>query len=145
MSNKWAVFIGVLGLIVVYVFQRQLFPDPLQDFMYKPASGILPRFNTPAYIAIKTLRYVANDGFALLIIWGLFGNKQYMRFAVAVFLFGLLLLLPLYLVLVLNFYTQTYSFLNHLHRLVLNPVLMMLLIPAFYYQKSLEAKSSDIL
>jgi exosortase F-associated protein len=140
-KNKYFVYGGLVGLIVVYVFQRQLFFDPFQDFMYNPQQPQYPDFDETSYIISKIIRYALNDGFALLIIWGLFQNKTYMRFAMLVFAIGLFILLPLYLFLVLNHYQSTYTFLNHLHRLVLNPVIMMLLIPAFYYQQSLKKES----
>jgi exosortase F-associated protein len=137
-KNKYFVFTGLLGLIVVYVFQRQLFFDPFQDFIYNPQEPRYPEFNAVPYIITKVIRYILNDGFALLIIWGLFKNKNYMRFAMIIFSIGLFILLPIYIYLVLNHFHSTYTFLNHLHRIVLNPVLMMLLIPAFYYQQSLK-------
>lgn len=140
MHNKWILVAGVLGLVLVYVFQMQLFYEPFQPGVYAPPSSI-KNFNRPLYIIGKIIRYLLNDGFGLLIIWGLFGNKMYMRFAVLVFFFGLLILLPAYLLLVLAFYEQSHTFLNHLHRLVLNPVLMMLLIPAFYYQNKIGSQS----
>jgi exosortase F-associated protein len=135
MYNRLAVFGGIVGLILVYVFQLQLFYDPFQVIIPNNVADLNLEINTSAYILSKVLRYILNDGFALLLIWGLFGNKRYMRFAMLVFLFGLVVLLPLYLVLTLHYYASAYAFLNHLHRLVLNPVLMMLLIPAFYYQR----------
>lgn len=135
MYNRLAVFGGIVGLILVYVFQLQLFYDPFQVIIPNNVADLNLEINTSAYILSKVLRYILNDGFALLLIWGLFGNKRYMRFAMLVFLLGLVVLLPLYLVLTLHYYTSAYAFLNHLHRLVLNPVLMMLLIPAFYYQR----------
>jgi exosortase F-associated protein len=142
-KNKYLVFAGLLGLIIVYVFQRQLFFDPFQDFIYNPQEPQYPEFESGPYIISKIIRYILNDGFALLIIWGLFKNKTYMRFAMIIFSIGLFILLPIYLYLVLNHYHSTYTFLNHLHRLVLNPVLMMLLIPAFYYQQSLKKESKE--
>lgn len=138
MHSRWAVVLGALGLVLVYVFQLQLFYDPFQAFQPDGEFISAPQVDVIPYITAKVVRYMLNDGFALLIIWGLFGNKRYMRFAVIIFLIGLFVLLPLYLVMSLNFYASAYAFLNHLHRLVLNPVLMMLLIPAFYYQKSLS-------
>ena len=83
-----------------------------------------------------------NDSLAILIIYGFFGPGKYVKFAAYILLFGLVVLLPIYLVLVIFFYQETYSFLNHLHRLVLNPVLMMLLIPAFYSQRANNKKTT---
>ena len=143
MYNKGLVFIGCLGLVLVYIFQLQLFYDPFQNITYTGTEPVVPEYNKLYYVLSKVLRYILNDGFGLMIIWGLFGDKKYLRFAVLIFLFGLLLLLPIYLILSINFYASSFTFLTHLHRLVLNPVLMMLLIPAFYYQKSLAPKESE--
>jgi len=140
MKNKWFVFIGCFGLVLVYIFQMQIFYDPHQNFSVNDVHAKVPELDVMHYILSKILRYSLNDGFALLIIWGLFANKKYMRFAVIIFLIGLLILLPLYLALSISFYPNSFTFLNHLHRIVLNPVLMMLLIPAFYYQQSLGGK-----
>ena len=141
MKNKWYVLFGCLGLVLVYIFQMQLFYDPYQHFSINDVHAVAPELNAPHYILSKVLRYSLNDGFALLIIWGLFANKKYMRFAVIIFLIGLLVLLPMYLILSITFYPNSFTVLNHLHRIVLNPVLMMLLIPAFYYQESLSQRA----
>lgn len=134
MQNKLFVAFGFLGLVLVYVFQRVLFYDPFQDLVYQPGQFNEISINHSKYIFGKISRYILNDGFALMIIWGLFQNKKYLRFAVIIFMIGLLILLPIYITLSLMYYETIHTFLNHLHRLVLNPVLMMLLIPAFYYQ-----------
>lgn len=141
MQNKLFVAIGILGLFLVYVFQRVLFYDPFQDLIYHPDYVSTITINNSKYVFGKIIRYILNDGFALMVIWGLFNNKNYLRFAVIIFMIGLLILLPVYLVLVLKYYETMHSFLNHFHRLVLNPVLMMLLIPAFYYQKRVKPQS----
>jgi len=138
--NKYFVFIGLLGLVIVYIFQAQLFYDPFVNHLFNPMNPVLPEYSASKYIFAKSLRYILNDGFALMVIWGLFKNQSYVRFAVIIFFIGFLILLPLYLFLAMNYFIDTQAFLNHLHRLVLNPVLMMLLIPAFYYQQSLQKK-----
>jgi len=142
-KNKWLVLIGIVGLVLIYVFQMELFYDPLNSFRFNPKNPQSPEIDAWKLVFSKTIRYILNDSFALLVIWGLFENKKYMKFAVAIFMIGFLVLLPVYLFLVTNFYLETQSFLNHLHRLVLNPALIMLLIPAFYYQQSLRKKAGN--
>jgi exosortase F-associated protein len=126
--------IGLLGLIGVYVFQYQIFYDPLNGLPLT-SKGLPDNFNAGLFAWQKLIRYLLNDGFAMLLLFALFPEKKYMRFAMLVILLGLIFLLPLYLILFTFFPETTYSYLNHLHRIVMNPVLMMLLIPAFYYQK----------
>ena len=132
---------GVLGLILVYIFQHYL------DFY-----SVLFEFSAPHYIDYttfhnvqpfpfivnKVFRYLLNDLFSIAIIYGIFYEAKYARFAVYVMFFGLLVLLPLYITIFLSKPEGFSSMLSHLHRVVMNPVLMMLLIPAFFYQRKHE-------
>lgn len=131
--------IGAVGLILMYTLQRQLFYDPLQDFVYNSVIDNRPQIDAVKFIAGKVVRYVLNDVFAIFILMGIFADKKYLRLAVGVFLFGLVVMLPIYFIAVFYFLPEVFSFLNHIHRLILNPVLMLMLIPAIYYQKSREA------
>lgn len=134
--------LGAIGLFLVYFFQHYLdFHSVL--FQFQPpkelnyTSDFVERDNFP-FVINKVGRYLLNDLFTIAIIYGLFYEKKYLRFAFAVLLFGLIFLLPIYLFLYLSQPEGFSSLIGHLHRLVLNPVLMMLLIPAFFYQKKLQ-------
>lgn len=140
-SRKLAVVFGVTGLTLVYILQSKLFYDPFQYLLANPTINDYAEVETGKYIGSKLLRFALNDGLALTLIYGIFGPGKYVKFAALVLLFGLLVLLPTYLILALSFYQETYLFINHLHRLVLNPVIMMLLIPAFYVQRVKAGKT----
>jgi exosortase F-associated protein len=135
--------IGAVGLVLMYLLQRQFFYDPLQDFVYNPVFDNRPNIEAFRFISGKVIRYILNDIFAIFILMGLFADRKYLRLALAVFLFGLVVLLPAYFIAVFFFLPEVHSFLNHIHRLVLNPVLMLMLIPAIYYQKRLENERGD--
>lgn len=137
-----ATVLGIVGLALVYVFQHKLFFDPFMEINYVALVDDYPEFSKSHYIFSKLFRFILNDGFAMLLIYGLFGGGKYVKFAALVLLFGLVVMLPAYLLMVLVFPEHTFGFTNHLHRLVLNPVLMMLLIPAFYAQKA-NAKNAN--
>jgi len=131
---------GAVGLFLVYFFQHHLdFHSVLFHFeapkVLSHSHDFIPEDKFP-FIVNKIGRYLVNDLFTIAIIYGLFYEKKYLRFSFLVLLFGLLLLLPIYLILFLANIEGFSSLLTHLHRLVLNPVLMMLLIPAFFYQRS---------
>jgi len=139
--NKWTInriaflVLGFLGLAGIYVGQRYLFYDPLQDYVYNPMLGGRPDINALQYIGGKMVRYMLNDGFAMMVIFAFFPERKYLKLAFYVFLFGMLFLLPIYFVAVFYFFERVFPYLNHIHRLVLNPVLMLMLIPAILYQK----------
>ncbi|WP_421754523.1 exosortase F system-associated membrane protein [Croceimicrobium sp.] len=133
-------FIGCGGLFLVYFFQHYL------DF-YHLLQGQAPQelnyssdfieVDPWAFAVNKVIRYVLNDLFAIALISALFPDGRYVRFALFVLMFGLFVLVPIYIWLYLSQPAGFSSLIGHLHRLVMNPVLMMLLIPAFFYQKRL--------
>jgi exosortase F-associated protein len=87
------------------------------------------------FLVNRTIRFLANDALAIGLIYALFHTRKYVLFALYVQLFGVVAFLIPYFVLKLYFPAYNGPYLNFLHRLILNPTLLMLLIPAFYYQK----------
>ena len=131
---------GALGLFLVYFFQHYL--DFYHLIQFKAPEDLAYSSNyidvDPWVFSVnKVFRYILNDLFAMALIGALFPEKRYLRFALMVLMVGLFVLVPLYIVLFLSQPEGLSSLIGHLHRLVMNPVLMMLLIPAFFYQKRL--------
>jgi exosortase F-associated protein len=116
--------VSVTGLVLVFLFQRQDVAMVL---------GIQDKFWR--FILNRSIRFLINDGFTILLIYSIFYERKYVLFAVWVQVFGtLFVLLPYF---VLKFYFPAYNgpLVSFLHRLILNPTLLLLLIPAFYYQR----------
>jgi exosortase F-associated protein len=135
--HSWGLIaIGSLSLGVVYIFQRQLFYSGFLD----TGAGTMKveDFKPLTFLFSKLLRFFINDSCGLLIIYGIFGRKDFLKFGFGLFLIELFILLPIYFSLSIFAFESSKFFLQHIHRLVVNPVLMMLLIPAFFYQVSLE-------
>ncbi len=152
LSNKVLRFlfmtIGVIGLFLTYFFQDYLniYEGLLGTGHWKmPYTGTdyLDKGHEKAFVFNKILRYLLNDLFSISLIHGFFLNKSYTKMAFALMGIGLFFLLPIYLYLYLSALPGLSSLLSHLHRLILNPVLMMLLIPALYYQNKLSDKKSE--
>lgn len=144
-AKRWMfILLGVGGLFLVYLFQDYL------DFYTLIFKGAAPTHldyatsyaDTEAlpFVVNKVGRYLFNDLFSIAIIFGIFGEKKYARFAMYVMFFGLFVLLPIYIGLYLARPEGFSSMISHLHRVVMNPVLMMLLIPAFIFQKRMQAQ-----
>lgn len=135
---------GGLGLFCVYFFQHYL--DFYCLFQLKAPRELAYTsdfvvVNPWSFSLNKVFRYLLNDLFAMAIIGALFPDRNYVRFAFAVLLFGLLVLVPSYIALYLAQPVGFSSLVGHLHRLVMNPILMMLLIPAFFYQRKLKEEA----
>jgi len=125
-QTRWV--IGVLsacGLAAVFLFQRM---DVA--FILGIGEPAIQRF-----LINRTIRFLMNDAFAIGLIYALFAERKYVIFSLYVQLAGVVLFLIPYFI--LKIYLPTYNgpMISFLHRLILNPTLLMLLILAFYYQK----------
>jgi exosortase F-associated protein len=119
---------AITGLSLTFIFQRI---DCSQIF-----SGITTE--SGKFIFNRTLRFLLNDNLMLLMIYGLFYNRRYLKFALMVEVFGFcFLLLPYF---ILRYYTDIDPmYISFIHRLIVNPTLMILLVPALYIQnKSIQ-------
>lgn len=84
------------------------------------------------------MRVVVNDISLLLIIHVWFGTTQITKLALNVLLIDTLVLLPLYLILKLSLEGDSEissPLLSQLHRVIVNPTLMILIIPGVYFHR----------
>ena len=117
--------LSIAGMVLVFLFQR----IDVASMM-----GI----GEPAiyrFLVNRTIRFLLNDAFAIGLIYALFEERKYVIFSLYVQVAGIVLFLLPYFVLKIYFPAYNGPMISFLHRLVLNPTLLMLLIPAFYYQK----------
>ena len=114
----------VSGLVAVFLFQR----IDLAGFL-----GFETAINK--FLINRTFRFLLNDTFAIGLIYALFRERKYVVFSIYVQLVGMVLFLLPYFVLKIYWPRYNGPLISFLHRLILNPTLLMLLIPAFYYQR----------
>jgi len=116
---------SLLGLGLVFIFQQI---DYSLFFLGETS-------NKTQFIFNRILRFLINDNLMLLLIYGLFYEKKYVRFGLVVEAFGFLFLLIPYFI--LRYHTDiNHMYISFLHRLIVNPTLMVLLIPAIYIQEN---------
>jgi exosortase F-associated protein len=120
--------ICVGGLTAVFLLQRT-------DFAAYLGLDPLPMTR---FLINRTVRFLLNDAFAIGVIYALFEERKYVIFSVYVQVAGVVLFLLPYFVLKIYFPSYNGPLISFLHRLILNPTLLMLLIPAFYYQKKIQ-------
>lgn len=135
MKRYALIALAMLMLLLVFLFQKVSYAG-IVNF-------ILPEnltINHPygVFIFNRTIRLIINDGACMLLIWSLFGQMKYLKAAFVVFLIELLILLPLYFVIKLTLEGASEissPLLSQIHRIIVNPLLMLILILGFYYQK----------
>ena len=114
--------LAVAGLAAMYVFQDA-----------GVLSAWLPESAGARFVITKVLRFLVNDLLMLGLILSLFPGRGQLQVAVAVQMFGALFLLTPYLILKVVYHAGDGPLISFLHRLVINPMLMLLLIPGFYF------------
>lgn len=122
--------VSITGLIAVFLFQQL---DAAKAIGIE-GSGV------SRFIFNRSLRFILNDGLSIALIYSLFGARKYVLFAIYVQLLSLVFILIPYFIIKLNYPYYNGPLINFIHRLVLNPLLMLLLIPAFYYQQRISMK-----
>ena len=116
--------LAVAALVVVFLFQRI------------DIGAMVGIENTSwRFVANRSIRFLLNDALAIVLIYALFQERKYVVFSIWVQLFGMVLILMPYFIIKFKYPYYNGPLVSFLHRLVLNPTILLLLIPAFYYQR----------
>lgn len=131
--NRW--LIGgacAAGLVLVYLFQK-----------LDPAGAIFPGLSAlNKFLINRTIRFLLNDAFMIGLIYALFAERKYVIFALWVQLAGVIIFLIPYFTLKIYYPGYNGPMISYLHRLILNPTLLLLLIPAYYYQRKTTGRTT---
>lgn len=122
--------IGFLLLATSYVYQYTDVLLALTGTNYFPEAH---------FTVNRIMRILLNDLGMVLIIYAIFLDRDVIKLALIVQMLDLFVLLPLYLLLKLpaeGVSELSSPFLSQFHRIIINPILMILLIPAIYYQRT---------
>lgn len=148
--NKWLRYllaaVLVFCLILVRGFEKELFYDPFLEFF----KGDYINDTYPAYDLTKVIlsivsRYLINTIISILIIGLIFWSRKYMLFTTFVYAGFFLILLPIYVYFVETEFSLGENLGFYIRRFLIQPVLLLILIPAFYYQKFMVGKDSSTL
>lgn len=145
--SKWIryIFTAVLifGLILVRKYEDILFYDPFLAFF----KGDFLNKEFPEYDLVRIsihiiFRYVLNSILSLGIIGLLFWSWKYVKFTALVLLGFLIILLPIYLFMIESEFSIGENLGFYIRRFLIQPMVLLILIPAFYYQKFLKNQHS---
>lgn len=130
------VFLVLVFLVLIRWFQNDLFYDPYlsffkNDFLYLDA----PKVEVFKLTAFTSLRYVINTILSLTVIKLLLKDNSIIKFSVVLYSIAYVLLLILFLYFVLNPKQENYYLLFNIRRFLIQPVILIILLPAFYYYK----------
>ena len=133
--------VGMLFVLLVAIraFEDYLFYDPFSlyfknDYLSLP----FPVFNSVSLLISMGVRFGLNSIISLLIIYCLFKDWGLTKFAAVIYVFFFVLLITAFFVLVL--FTDQYNnfVVFYVRRFLIQPLLLLLFIPAIFYQKRMK-------
>lgn len=132
----FSVFVLVILLVLIRYFEDQLFYDPYliffkNDYLYIDS----PRRETLRLVLSTTLRFTLNTIISLGIIWVLFKDWGAVKFSAVLYGVAYVLLMMLFLYFVVNPRQEDYYLFFNVRRFLIQPIILLILVPAFYYQR----------
>ena len=123
-------------LVLIRHFEDLLFYDPLISFFeHDYSSCAIPQLNSIKLFANVALRYLMNTMISLVILWILFEDMGIIKLSAILYVI-------LFIILAIGFfflfnYSETKSFLPlfYVRRFLIQPIFLLILVPAFYFQK----------
>lgn len=126
----------LLLLVAVRLFQENLFYDPLLPF-FKTENKVLPEYNSFKLFAGLAFRYFLNSIFSLAIIYLVFKDKAIMKLTTILYvLFFVLFIIAFFII--INTDDVNLLLLFYIRRFLMQPLFLILFLPAFYYQKIMK-------
>ena len=136
--NFILVFAGILGLVSVRFLEDKIFYDPFLEFFkadYKVAQ--VPDFIWGKLMLSHFFRFALNLIFSAIVVHFMFLNKKWTIQAVVLMVVAFLFFFPIYLWCLYSKMEIGYLFTFSVRRFVIQPIILLLIIPIFYYRKKL--------
>ncbi|QDP85504.1 exosortase F system-associated protein [Chryseobacterium sp. SNU WT5] len=134
---KWIlVAVAVLGLIGVRILEDTIFYDPFQAFFHLANKHApFPEFDWVPLVLNYLFRFGLNLILSASIVYLIFQNKQWMLQAILLILIVFIITFPIYLYCIHTKFEVGYLFSFYMRRFVIQPLILLLIIPLFYYRK----------
>lgn len=126
----------VSALAFVRFFEETLFYDPFLGYFKNDYLNLsFPEFNTVKLFFSLLLRYVLNTSLSLIIIYLLFRDVSLIKFAFVLYLILFFMLTGLFYGIIFFFDEKSNFLLFYVRRFIVQPLFLLLFVPAFYFQK----------
>lgn len=141
---RFYIVIGVLGIFSVRIFEDTLFYDPFLNYFHEATKNtIFPDFDWMKLIFSHLFRFVLNLLFSCLIIHFIFKNKSWTVQGAILIAIIFAITFPIYLYCVSDRFEIGYLFSFYIRRFVIQPLILLLIIPLFYYRRQLQMRNDD--
>ena len=134
----WSLFLIAL-LVLIRVFEDNLFYDPfLNYFKGEYLQMPLPQINIFKLFFSLGIRFYLNSVISLFLLYVIFNDTKIVKFSALLYMMlGSVLMISF--IFMLNFFGEENKMtLFYIRRFIIQPIFVLLFIPAFYYQKQIK-------
>ena len=126
----------VVALVSIRAYEDSLFYDPFLNYFKSDYYNLpIPKIDNLKLMLGLFLRFFLNSALSLAVIYVLFKDIDAVKFAsVLYFIFFVMLLAAFYFILLKNGESNKMG-LFYVRRFLIQPIFLLLFLPAFYYQK----------
>lgn len=141
LNNKLKIVqIGLLVILLAAIrgFENELFYDPFLDFFKSENNTNYPIYNGFQLFGSLIFRYLLNSIISLTVLYIIFFEMAIVKFSAILYVAFFIILTFLFYIF-LNYFDESHKMtLFYIRRFLIQPILLMLFIPAYYYQKKLK-------
>ncbi|WP_055097220.1 exosortase F system-associated membrane protein [Flavobacterium aquidurense] len=128
-------FLIIVCFVVIRIFEVQLFYDPFLIYFESDFKNLpIPQVDAFKLFYGLLLRYFLNTILSLMLIYTLFRDREILKFSAVIYGFFLLILFGMFFI-ILNYFPDGNWLLFYVRRFIIQPIFVLLFIPAFYYQQ----------
>ncbi|WP_312075142.1 exosortase F system-associated membrane protein [Chryseobacterium sp.] len=132
------VLVGIAGIVSVRIFEDSLFYDPFLNYFHDATKNAkFPDFEWTRLISSHLFRFVLNLVSSCIIIHFIFKNKDWTVQGAVLISIIFAITFPIYLFCVADRFEIGYLFSFYIRRFVIQPLILLLIVPLFYYRKQL--------
>ncbi|WP_175620198.1 exosortase F system-associated membrane protein [Chryseobacterium schmidteae] len=138
------IIVGVFGLVGVRMLEGQIFYDPFLNYFHEGNKNIsFPEFEWGKLIISHIFRFALNLFFSCVIIHFLFKNKEWTVQGAVLISIIFAITFPIYLYCISDRFDIGYLFSFYMRRFVIQPLILLLIVPLFYYRKQMMLRNSN--
>lgn len=132
------VIVGVVGLVSVRALEDKIFYDPFLNYFHEANKNLsFPPFEWGKLITGHLFRFILNLFFSCVIIHFIFKNKEWTIQGALLITIIFAITFPIYLYCIYDRFEIGYLFSFYMRRFVIQPLILLLIVPMFYYRKQI--------
>lgn len=139
----WSALI-VAGFVLIRAFEDELFYDPFLEYFKRDYFSMpYPQTDNVKLLINLLFRFVLNSALSLALIQVLFRNSDTTKFAAMLYGVGFMLFLLAFVAFWKEWFGEQKMLLFYARRFLIQPLLTLLFVPAFYFQERMEKNNNS--